>query len=290
MGSHPIVQFIFYGVVLVIAMFYRHPILLGLSLLAAVVYAVRLAGWKGMRYGLLLVPVCLLSAAVNPLFSHRGETILGHFPNGAPITLEAVLYGAVSGLMLAVVLLWFYSLHEVMTSDKWLYLSGRLLPTVSLLLAMVFGLIPKYRRQIKRISDAQRGIGKDIGNGTIKERLSHGMGIMSIMATWALEHSVETADSMRSRGYGLHGRTSYVIYRFDSRDFAMLLVEFAGIAGFVAGVLTGRLQIEYYPVFSMGSQNAATIVLYMCYGVFCFLPVVVDLVEDMQWHYIQSKI
>ena len=91
MGCHPIVQFIFYGVVLVIAMFYRHPILLGLSLLAAIVYAVRLAGWKGMRYGLLLFPVCLLSAAVNPLFSHRGATILGHFPNGASIKQKAVL-------------------------------------------------------------------------------------------------------------------------------------------------------------------------------------------------------
>ncbi len=42
------------------------------------------------------------------------------------------------------------------------------------------------------------------------------------MVTWSLENAIETADSMRARGYGLPGRTSFSIYRFDSRDSSAL--------------------------------------------------------------------
>lgn len=290
MAYHPINQFIFYGAVLWLSMFYRHPVLLCISAAGAAAYSAWLNGRGGVRYGLLMLPVCLLAAVVNPLFSHKGMTILGYFSNGNPITLESILYGAVSGVMLAAVLLWFYSLHEVMTSDKWIYLFGRLLPSLSLLISMVFGLIPKYRRQIKRISDAQKGIGRAIGNGTLRERISHGMSIMSIMATWAFEHSVETADSMKSRGYGLRGRTSYAIYRFGSRDGILLVTELTCILLVTAGATLGIIRVEYYPLFSMGEMSVWTMLLYVLYGIFCFLPIFVDMAEDMRWHYIRSKI
>ena len=46
--------------------------------------------------------------------------------------------------------------------------------------------------------------------------------ILSIMITWSLENAIETADSMKSRGHGLKGRTSYSLYKFDKRDAIML--------------------------------------------------------------------
>ncbi len=41
---------------------------------------------------------------------------------------------------------------------------------------------------------------------------------MSILVTWALENAIDTADSMKDRGYVLPGRTAFSIYRFDRRD------------------------------------------------------------------------
>ncbi len=43
------------------------------------------------------------------------------------------------------------------------------------------------------------------------------------MITWSLENAIETADSMRSRGYGLPGRSAFSIYRMDSRDKLALM-------------------------------------------------------------------
>ena len=45
----------------------------------------------------------LLAALVNPAFVHQGATILTYFPSGNPLTLESILYGCASGVLLAAV-------------------------------------------------------------------------------------------------------------------------------------------------------------------------------------------
>ena len=61
-----------------------------------------------------------------------------------------------------------------------------------------------------------------VSNGGVLRRLRNAITILSIMVTWSLESAIETADSMKSRGYGLPGRTAFSIYRFDSRDQSAL--------------------------------------------------------------------
>ena len=109
-----------------------------------------------------------------------------------------------------------------MTSDKFVYLFGRVIPALSLVLSMTLRFVPKFKAQIQVVSEAQRCVGRDVSNGSVLQRLRNGITILSIMVTWALENAIETADSMKSRGYGLPGRTAFSIYRFDSRDKAAL--------------------------------------------------------------------
>lgn len=85
---------------------------------------------------------------------------------------------------------------------------------MSLILSMVLRFVPKFKNQIVKISNTQKCIGRDVTNGNMLMKAKHGMKILSIMTTWALENSVETADSMKSRGYGLRGRNNFSIYRF----------------------------------------------------------------------------
>ena len=47
--------------------------------------------------------------------------------------------------------------------------------------------------------------------------------IFSAMISWALENAIDTADSMKARGYGLPGRTAFSIFIFDKRDLKTLL-------------------------------------------------------------------
>jgi energy-coupling factor transport system permease protein len=45
-----------------------------------------------------------------------------------PLTLESIFYGLAAAVMLAAVVLWFGCYNEVMTSDKFIYLFGRVIP------------------------------------------------------------------------------------------------------------------------------------------------------------------
>ena len=159
-----------------------------------------------------------LAALVNPAFNHEGQTILTYLPSGNPLTLESMFYGVAAAVMLASVVLWFSSYNEVMTSDKFVYLFGRVIPALSLVLSMALRFIPKFKAQMQVVSEAQACIGRDTKNGSVFRRVSNAIKIFSIMVTWSLENAIETADSMRSRGYGLPGRTAFSIYRFDDRD------------------------------------------------------------------------
>lgn len=70
---------------------------------------------------------------------------------------------------------------------------------------------------------------------------------MSIVVTWALENALDTADSMKSRGYGLPKRTAFSLFRFTLRD-GICLGVLAALGGIVlAGSLTGGLKWWYYP-------------------------------------------
>lgn len=54
-------------------MFYMHPVFLALSLIGSVSYSIYLKGRKTVKVFLLgMLPVCLLAAVANPLFSHAG--------------------------------------------------------------------------------------------------------------------------------------------------------------------------------------------------------------------------
>lgn len=272
-------------------MFYRHPVLLAISSISAFSYNLMIQGKKAaLRMISGMAVIFLLSAVVNPLFSHEGMTIVGYFSTGNPITVESILFGLSTGAMLVTVLLWFVNYHEVMTSDKFIYLFGKSIPTLSLILTMTLRFVPKFQRQIKKVAQAQQGVGRNITDGKLLERTSHGIRILSIMTTWALESSVDTADSMRARGYGLRGRTNYSIYHFERRD-KMMLAAILILTGLISiGIAQGALSIQYYPVTRMNGCTPQALAIYIAYGILCLLPIIVNLMEDIKWHYMRSKI
>ena len=288
---HPLINFVYFALVIGISMFYMHPVLLALSLTGSLAYSIYLKGRKTVKvfvFGML--PACLVMMVINPMFSHEGATILFYLDNGNPITLESILYGIGSGTMLACVVSWFSAFHEVMTSDKFMYLFGRVIPAFSLLLSMCLRFVPRFTGQIKRVAQAQQCIGRNVNNGRIWERALHGLKILSITTTWALENSVETADSMKSRAYGLRGRTNFSIYRFDRRDGCLLLF-LAGVFGlFLAGIGAKKIHILYFPVFTMNEVTPAAVLTYGLYGLLCILPLILNIVEDLRWRSLRSKI
>ena len=289
-GYHPTINFLYYALILLFSMCLMHPVYLAISLIGALAYDIYLKGRKAVRFAVMgLLPMAALAALVNPAFNHEGQTILTYLPSGNPLTLESMLYGVAAAVMLASVVLWFSSYNEVMTSDKFVYLFGRVIPALSLVLSMALRFIPKFKSQMDVVAEAQSCIGRDTKTGSVIRRASNAIKIFSIMVTWSLENAIETADSMRARGYGLPGRTAFSIYRFDDRDKNVLAwLIFCG-AYILSGWLAGGMYFRYYPTVKTVLWTPLTISFMFVYLALVLTPVILDRKEDRQWKSLQSE-
>lgn len=288
---HPFINFLYFSLVLVFAMFFTHPASQIISLLSALTYAAQLNGRQSTGKSLLwLLPMMLTAVIVNPAFNHAGATILTYLPTGNPLTLESILFGISAAMMLGAVMVWFQCCTAVMTSDKFIYLFGRIIPALSLVLSMTLRFVPKFKHQLQVVTEAQRCLGRDVSEGTVWQRTKKALTILSILVTWALENAIETADSMKSRGYGLPGRTAFSIYRFGSRDKMALL--WLGFCGFFicSGWKAGGFYWRYYPTVKGAAVTPLTVMMQMCYLALCLTPVILNRREDHVWKHLQSEI
>ncbi|MHB8061904.1 MAG: energy-coupling factor transporter transmembrane component T, partial [Ruminiclostridium sp.] len=188
------------------------------------------------------------------------------------------------------VILWFSCYNAVMTSDKFIYLFGKIIPALSLIFSMVLRFVPRYTAQIKVISNAQKCIGRDVSQGSIIKRAQNGIKILSMMTTWALENAIETADSMKSRGYGLPKRTSFSLFRFDSRNKAAF-ITIAGLIVIVSvGAAMGQNTMRFFPSIKSIKITPFSVSVYIAYFILCMLPVIINILEEIKWKHIESKI
>ena len=289
-GFHPSINLLYFVAVIGFAMFFTHPVCLAISLLCAFSYSIYINGRRVIRFTLIyMLPILILTALLNPAFSHQGGTILTYLPNGNPLTLESILFGFSAAIMLITVIMWFTCFNEVMTSDKFTYLFGRVIPALSLILAMALRFVPRFRAQIKVISNAQKCIGRDVSNGNIFRKMKHGIKILSILVTWALENAIESADSMKGRGYGLPGRTAFSIFRFDRRDANALIYILTCSAVVIAGAALGAYHFRYYPTVQGQWTGFWTIVVFAAYFALGAFPILMNIKEDIKWKQIKAE-
>ena len=291
LACHPAVNLLYFVLVLTFSMFFLHPLCIAVSLCAALWCAAQLNGGTAVRRtALWLAPTALLAALVNLDFNHEGATILTYLPSGNPLTLESILYGLAAGAMLCAVVLWFVCFNRVITSDKFVYLFGRVIPALSLVLSMTLRFVPLFRRQLETVRQAQFCIGRDASTGSAWQRARKAVTIFSIMVTWALENAIETADSMKSRGYGLRGRTAFSIYRMEDRDkYALGWLGFCGMY-LLCGSLAGGLKWWYFPMLQGAMAQPFSISFYLAYLALCLTPVIIDRKEARVWRCSPSKI
>ena len=139
-------------------------------------------------------------------------------------------------------------------------------------------------------SVSERCVGRDVSTGTVLQRIKNGLTILSIVITWALENAIETADSMRSRGYGMAGRTAFSIYRLQRRDIYALIFLILASGYVIAGSATGGIYWQYYPLASGQLTGFYTISVFAVYLALCLIPLMINLWEEVKWKSLTSKI
>lgn len=288
-NNHPIVLFTHFIAVLGIIMFTMNPLLIGLSFFGAVIFAWSSEGLWAMRKTFIFAAFLIIVVSVtNPLFNHNGVTAL-FFIFGRVFTLEALLYGVTAGFMLASVFIWCRAYSNVITSDKFLYLFGKFLPKLSLILSMSLRFIPLFIRKIKTVNEVQRTMGL-YSEQSITDRFLSGARVFSSVLTWSLENAIDTANAMKARGYGFSGRSSFSLFRFTKKD-GLILTFILTLSIFAyGGILGGVLDFYYYPAILPFTINALSLWSTFTTASIMLFPSVIEISERILWNFYTSKI
>ena len=285
---NPIAIFIYYALVIVPVMFCTNTLLVCISLFFAVALRVAMDGWVAVKKVLPFAVFPVISTIVNPLFVHKGVTVL-FILNNNPITLEAVRYGFTIGLVIFSTIVWFSSFNNIMTTDKLMYIFGSVSPKIALILSMALRYIPLYGQQIKKIRQAQQVTGLYKEDNAI-DRIRGGLRIMSVMVSWALENGIITADSMTARGYGVGRRTRFSIFSWRRADKILLAVALLLGGAVIVFMAVGHLAYEWYPQIITPGASAPAIIAYAAYAALGAVPVYLQIKEENRWRSLQSEI
>lgn len=280
---HPMINLIYFTAAILCTVSFDHPIFLAISFLCAFLYSIKLNGWKSLILGLCLVILAGVYTAWYAYYHHFGVTNLRANFIGNQITLESLVYGFVTGMRAVTVILWFSCIFRLITADKVVYLFGRISPKLSLFLSILLRTVPRIGVRAKRIEKSREGIGRGICQGNLFQRFFNLCALISILITWTLEDFVESAISMKSRGYSLKGRTAFSIYRFDNRDRSLVIAFFWCLTALLMAVLFNQTTIYYDPVIVGNRITGMSYVFYGVYAVFLLLPMGLQIVGEIRF-------
>lgn len=271
---HPAVNLIYFSAVVAAMITFQHPVFLAVSFLCAFAYSVKRGGWKTLMFNLCLLPLIAAFALYYSSYTHFGMTVLQQNFVGNNMTLESLVYGIVLGISVAGGCIWFSCVYSVFTTDKVVYLFGKVSPRLSLFLAILLRMVPRIKKEAKRINMAQHGIGKGVNQGNFFTRLHNGIRIFSMLITWTIDALTIASESMRSRGSNLRGRRAFSIYRFDNRDRIFVIGLFLCLTLTMMAVLLGQTDMVYDPKIIWTDVSP---ILCIGYAVLCLMPLMLEI-------------
>lgn len=290
-ACHPTVNILFYISVAIFGVLFKHPVCIAVSLCSSFACYVRLQGKSAVKtFCLFLLPMLLFVTIINSLFAHYGVTPLLTLPDGNSLTLESIVYGFVLAVSVVSVIMWMFCYNEVVTADKFMHVFGKKLPAVALVVSMALRFVPMYKNQFNIIAQAQKGLGLDYKSGSLLVRIKNTGKILSILLSWALENAIETADSMRARGYGLKGRKTYSRFRWSLNDIILCIFILMSDLILALSAIKETFFAQYNPYIQIKGFDFFGNFAIVIYIVLSFLPLVIDLKEEVRWHRLKSKI
>ena len=276
--SHPAVPALYMVLTLGLTMFSMQPVLIALSLAGGLAYGFATRGTVrtlgALRWQL---PVILIIALVNPLFSASGSTELFRIGMRA-VYLESLVYGLCMGGLFVASVLWFEAAASMLEYDKVLALLGNAAPVIALMISMCMRLIPQFLRRGRTVLAVQDAI--DMPGRKPADPVRSRLRASSVLMGWGMEDSLERADAMRSRGWGaVPRRATYARYWLGRSDVVALvgLALFGAVA--VAVAWTATTQYSFYPQLSVPAPWQG----YVVYAVWMALPCVLCAIDEKRF-------
>lgn len=190
---------------LVVASSTRNPLYVVLLLLITMVAGVacvptldRRRALLPLRFAAVAIP---MAALFNGLTAHLGDTVLFRLPEGlpllgGPVTLEALVFGAMNGLTLTAIFGGFTVFNWVTPARDLVRLTPRAFHEAGVVLSIALTFIPQTTRSLARIREAQAVRGHRVRG------LRDWLPIFVPLLVSGLERSMGLAEAMVARGYG----------------------------------------------------------------------------------------
>ena len=272
---HPVVNFCYILGMLLITMSNMNPVIIAVSFISSFLYMIYIDGAAHIkRIAFISIPILLFSVIIMPLFYHNGVTPL-FYVNDMQVTLEAVVYGISMTFLLLAVMQLFFIWNKWISSEKFLYLFGKISPSISLVLSMVFRMVPLMIKRWHDIHDAQKGMGCTVVNSIIG-RMRQFVKEISILISWCLENSIDTSISMESRGYGIGKRTSFHRFRWHICDIIVIVTIIPIIILIFVSILNGGFMVNFFPEININQFSLYEKVLAVVYGVYAVMPLLIE--------------
>jgi len=253
----PLVKLAWGGGLVVLSLIFNHPVYI-LILFLSIIPLVWLAGvgreWASTLKFTLWLGLSII--VINALLSYHGDHVLLAAPFRLPvvgqpvITLEAIAFGAVMALKLAVIISVFTLINlTVHPDDIMAVLLKMRLPYKSVLVtSLSTRFVPCLVEDMGRISDGYRtrGVQLDAG-GWFKKLRNRGKITLALLAN-SLDRAVQVAEAMEARAFGSgKKRVFYKDISISRMDAVTLGVGILPLAAGIAVRVLGFGDYQYYP-------------------------------------------
>ena len=214
----------------------RNPLYLSLALAASVstylaVNLRRPLGRRPPRLPLQIGLVVAISSIVfNALTAHVGDLVLGRLPSGwpivgGPITLNAVLYGLLTAIVLLTLLITGAVLDGALDRAQALRLVPPAFGSATTSLALALTALPMAARAVREVQEAQQARGLS-GPAALRLRA-----ILVPVLHRGLEHAIAVAETLECRGFGADAPSRQARW--------LMLATLGSLCILVLGMITG---------------------------------------------------
>src|SRR5690625_1625522 len=264
-------------------MYFNHPIFLMTGLMLLILVNMSHDGGKALKkWVLILLLMSVIIIILNPFLVSRGTNILFYF-RGKQVTLEAFVYGITMALFIVNIIILFISFNLILNGNRFLYIFSKVLPRTAFLIMLSIRFVPLLKNRLDQISEVQQVRGMSMTNGSLKNRLQTGLLRLQILLSWSLEEAVQTADSMKARGYGLGEKTAYIPYKMLKRDWFMLVTMSLLFFICLAGGMLDYGKMTIYPELGPLFFFPIDWILFICMIILFSIPIFAKGREKIRW-------
>lgn len=251
---HPISLLVFFTSSISIFVLITNPIILSIGFVSGIFLLFKTNKIRIKNLMVFLV-LFLCTVCINPLFNHKGTTILYYFRNGNPLTLESILYGLYFVGIFFTSIIWFMVLSKAFSNDKVLYIFGRISPNLALILSMIVRFLPRFKEKIQEMKENSN---------------KNSIQVLSMMITWSLESSIIMSQSMSTRKFGECTRTSFHLYKIKSNDYVIISWIFVNFMLVLFNYY--NLEFSFFPFMDRISFDYKSLMCYFAYFNIVFVP------------------